>query len=354
MIDSFQKDPESFPHHGSVRYDNIFCDVEDHLNSKVHKNVVTFAAIRDGSGYLTDHGPDHIAMVMRRAASLVGSSPDPDSSIHITPYEAFILLMSIHCHDVGNIYGRDGHEARITDVISKIPDYSKLKASEWRQIIQIASVHGGTVDDDKDTIGRVIAEGSMDLLGKQIRPQLLAANLRLADELADDHTRADDFGLISGSIPEESEVYHRYAKCLESVIINGKEQAIDLRFNLYPDDMTTQFGKKREKTGEIERTFLMDEIHERTRKTFCELLYCMKFMRSSPCNFQKVTVRTSAFIDPVRSTTPFHNYTYVLRERGYPNQHKTSLKELCDNFEDLDGIQLKDAYERALNNAKPT
>jgi hypothetical protein len=49
--------------HGAVKYDGIFTDVENYLNGKVHKGVVAHAAIRDGSGFLTDHGPDHITMV---------------------------------------------------------------------------------------------------------------------------------------------------------------------------------------------------------------------------------------------------------------------------------------------------
>lgn len=349
MMQKFQSEPESFPSHGTVKYDSVFSSVEDYLNTKVHKEVVAHATIRDGSGFLTDHGPDHIAMVMRRAAVLVDNSQDDTFTTKLNPYEAFILLMSIHCHDVGNIYGRDGHERRIMDVIALIPDYGKLKPSEWRQIAQIASVHGGTIDKDKDTIGRVIAEGSMDLLGKKIRPQLLASILRLADEVADDHTRADDFGLCAKIIPKESEVYHRYAKCLESVLINKSEQEIALQFNLYPEDMLVRFGKRKLSDGTVEESYLLDEIHERTRKTFCELIYCMKFLRDWPNHFQKVSVKTNAFLDPKKSMSPFKTHTYVLRERGYPNQHKTSLKELCDTFDDLDGEQLKEACNQANN-----
>ena len=94
MIERFRADPENFPSHGAVNYDSIFTEVENYLNEKVHKKVVAHAAISDGSGFLTDHGPDHIAMVMRRAAVLVDSSKSDKFATELSPYEAFILLMS--------------------------------------------------------------------------------------------------------------------------------------------------------------------------------------------------------------------------------------------------------------------
>ena len=37
----------------------------------------------------------------------------------LSPYEAYLLLMPAHFHDVGNICGRQGHEKRIAEIIAK-------------------------------------------------------------------------------------------------------------------------------------------------------------------------------------------------------------------------------------------
>ncbi|QTN31147.1 hypothetical protein HZ994_02005 [Akkermansiaceae bacterium] len=342
VINSFRKNPEDFPNHGSVQYDAIFLNIEHELNTKVHNNVAAYAAIRNKGGFLTDHGPKHIEMVMRRASALINTSSNSGFSTNLTPYEGFLLLISIHCHDVGNIYGREGHESRILDIVGKIADFNKLKASEQRQIAKIASSHGGTVDGDKDTIGTIISEGTQDLMGKQVRPQLLAAILRLADELADEHSRADEFGLQNGQIPEESQIYHRFAKCLETVKVDRQNQRIKMEFCLYPDDMLTEFGYRKDEGGNILKKYLLDEIHKRTQKAFCEMIYCMKFMRGYSVNIQKIDVTLSAFCN---STEAFRIHSYVIKEKGYPMHIEKTIKELCEEFDDLDGASLKKQCE---------
>ncbi|MBL9185763.1 MAG: hypothetical protein JNN17_26685 [Verrucomicrobiaceae bacterium] len=347
MLRQFNKDPEEFPGHGQIAYDKIFLSVEQELN-KIHKEVGSFAAISDKQGFLTDHGPEHIAMVMRRAKELSDtSSDDKPFETPLKPYEVFILLLSCHCHDVGNVYGREGHEARIMDVIMKIPQYGELKPSEWRLIAQIATVHGGTIDDDKDTIGKAIASGQVDLCGKTIRPQLLAAILRLADELSDDSSRASNYGFKLGTIPRESEIYHRFAKCLETVRINTKDKCIELGFVLYPDDLNKPFGYlKATVKSKVKEKYLIDEIYKRTKKTFCELMYCMKFMRMWPNHYDRVKVDLKAFVSH-QSFAPFYALSFTLTDKGYPSQVSTDIKQLCDGFDGLDGSALKAKYEEA-------
>lgn len=349
MIARFRDDPEGFPGHGEVHYDKIFLNAEQELNT-LHKEVTTFASISDKQGFLTDHGPDHIAMVMRRAKDLSDTSRSGrEFQTELTAYEVFILLLSCHCHDVGNVYGREGHESRIMDVIGTLSQYKQLRPSEWRLIAQIASVHGGTIDDDKDTIGRAIASGSVDLCGKQVRPQLLAAILRLADELSDESSRASNFGTRLGIIPRESEIYHRFAKCLESVRINTADKCVELGFVLYPDDLDHLFGYKKTDENTILETYLVDEIYKRTKKTFCELMYCMKFMRMWPNHYERVKVDLKAFVGH-QSYTPFYSNAYVFNDKGYPTQQTMNIRDLCEGFDGLDGLGLLQKYEEAKCN----
>jgi hypothetical protein len=350
FIDQFQQNKEAFPSYGKVDYGDIFKLTHSHLMEKVHNTVVTRGLIADKMGYLTDHGPEHVTMVMRRAADLLKiKTEEGNFKIELYPYEVFLLLLAIDFHDVGNIYGRNGHEARIRDVMSRITTLGTLNELERNTIAQIASTHGGTVDDDRDTIGKVLPEEPLEFGGKTYRPQLLAAILRLADELSDESVRADTFALNQNGIPKESEVYHKYAQRLGSVKITPEEKKVKLRFTLYADDVLNQFGKSIEKSGKIKTVYLLDEIHDRTKKTFIEMIYCLRFMRRDlSVQLNALDVKISVY-DKDSSPAPFKEMAYTIKERGYPDISKTTLKQLCDNFEDITGKTLKAQYKAVQN-----
>src|SRR5258708_29280378 len=58
---------------------------------------------------LTDHGPRHIQNVLQNAERLIDRK-------YFTAVELYSLCMMILFHDVGNIFGREGHERRIAKV----------------------------------------------------------------------------------------------------------------------------------------------------------------------------------------------------------------------------------------------
>src|ERR1700735_113276 len=60
---------ESFPR--GYDYKTQFLNLQNHLNAYYHSHVTTAAALSDGSGFLTDHGVDHIKTVITRASRLL-------------------------------------------------------------------------------------------------------------------------------------------------------------------------------------------------------------------------------------------------------------------------------------------
>ena len=77
----------------------IYKNTEDYLYEEVHKDVVIGAALH-GDGLLNDHGKGHVKTVIQRAGLILG-----DRIEELIGYEIFILLLAIHFHDIGNIYG---------------------------------------------------------------------------------------------------------------------------------------------------------------------------------------------------------------------------------------------------------
>jgi hypothetical protein len=107
-----EQDKKKFPQNGKVDYCKQYALAAEYLNNNVHKHVNPFAVLKDG-GFLTDHGPDHIKTVIKRASDLVSTT-----EFDLEPYEVYLLLMAIHFHDVGHIKnGRYQHEINSKYVI---------------------------------------------------------------------------------------------------------------------------------------------------------------------------------------------------------------------------------------------
>jgi hypothetical protein len=349
MLDGYQEfHTANFPGGSKTHYDQVLLSTHKHLNEQLHHTVQARAELHDTGVYLTDHGPKHIELVMKRASELVRSekslrSVGTKSEFYqscLTPYEVFLLALAIHFHDVGNMYGRDGHEQRIFEEMQKIgplaiPHHQKIIIS------RIAACHGGKIDGSKNTIG-TLPEGWDQDGEARYRPQCLAAVLRLADELADEHSRADNYGLLTPTaLPATCLLFHKYAAGLR-VGINPLAGYISLKFGLYVDDLKTPFKKLLKDKSVIDQ-FLLDEIYERTLKTYSEMQYCARFMRSLESSFHEV--RVDIVIYPHSQTsTPVRQFNFILGDTDYPDysgKERDALSKLARNFNELpDGAQL--------------
>ena len=290
-----------------------FFRFEEYMNDKWHKNVNLGAAL-SGDGLLTDHGVQHISSVIRHAYEIL---VDP---MQLTGYEIFLLLISIHFHDLGNISGRLDHEKKIVDIIEEMGTLLPLDVAEKIFVTAIATAHGGYIDGDKDTIRAINVDKQYD--GVNIRCQLLAAILRFADEISDDLYRADFKGI---DVPEKNEVYIEYSRSLVPITINGET----LKYTFYVQHELTQ---KKIRKGK-EEVYLYDEILDRTTKCMRELEYCKKYAY----NFIQLTTMdvTINFLYPKSSLKIRETLAYRLTLHGYPDEKNTTITNYLDKFGNL-------------------
>lgn len=325
-----EKEKGGFPF-CEVNFPQLYLETEKYLNKKLHPQVVSGAAA-NGSGYLTDHGPRHVGMVIQRASLLLGKNIS-----RLSGYETFLLLLAIHFHDVGNALGRETHERQIAKVMTECKLSSDIDTAVRRLIVKIAAAHGGKTDDgSKDTIGEI--EPEVFINGVQVRPALLAAILRFADELADDHTRTNELMNNINAIPEENRIYHLYSSCLQPVGISGR--SINFQFDLNRSDVCKTFLK------DNEECYLYDEILMRMKKCYCELLYCSRYAEGL-LNFSAINVSISVFDDNTGFTCLYKD-TFSLRICGYPDDAvaKPITSILKTGLKCLNGGQLKKMLER--------
>jgi hypothetical protein len=335
--------PQAFWRDGSVNYYERYTRIADFLNQRIHPHTVEGAlaaqiarveeAVKKGisgsalldivmqnNSWLTDHGPEHVKTVILRASKLLSAS-----HCALYPYEIYILLVAIHFHDVGNIYGREEHEKQIAKVMSTM-DESIIGNDDFekRLIRSIAAAHGGSVNGDQDTIRHLPYQRFVK--AQKVRPHLLAAVLRFADELAEDYTRASRFALENNLLLQASAVYHQYAERLREV--NIEDGTIDIYFELNKDIAIRQFAK-----GE-KQTFLLDEIFDRTLKIHREHVYCMRYMREH-INLNSISVRIAIFKTDYMEE--LLKLDYKMEERGYPPKPVRGIHDICDNLKDTDG-----------------
>lgn len=313
---------DSFPEH-DIDYFERFRRIDEYVNREIHPTINVGAAVNSTQlagakpTWLTDHGPEHIATVIQRASALC-CKPKPV----LNPYEVYLLLVGIHFHDVGNIFGREHHERKITEVMGKL-DQTLIGSDklQHRMIRDLAMMHGGEAvvgpPGNKDTIGQLKYAAT-----KTPRIPLLAAILRLSDELAEDHTRTNRF-IIEGAIPQEAEAYHLYADRLREVRVESDEHRVELVF-----EINEAIANRRVHKGKDE-IYLFDEILRRTIKTHSENVYCSRFMRHViHIDHVRVTIKIcSEDYMKVRD-----KLVYVLREQGYPSSTAT-IADLCPDLQ---------------------
>lgn len=304
----FARNRNTFPRGGAVDYPTVIAGWIAQLESFLLPYVTSGANALEGAGHLTMHDREHVERVRQVASNLIVQS----DSIDLTHFELTLLLVAVYLHDVGNVLGRSRHESQITRTLTAAGTQLSIDKIEYATAKQIAGVHGGTVAGSKDTISTL--PESQAVSGAPVRLRLLAAILRLADELADDPARANHIQLNAGVLPEGAEVYHIVANALHSQMPDSRTREITLNFSFNDPGM---FKRKLGKGSG--RVHLLQEIYDRSMKTFSEARYCSRFMRPF-LEFERVKVDVMIFDEALM---PMHNIVYTIAEHGYGTQSST-------------------------------
>ena len=269
------------------RYQQIL----SYLEKEVYPNIdAGLSALSTESGFYTLHDKHHFDEVVRYAGELLGCNDKNTETFDLlTAYEIFVLLVAIRIHDAGNMYGRERHEKRAYQILIKMGDATGSDRTEKTFIADIARAHGGkTLNGNKDTIGQL--KPKIPYHSLEIRAQLIAAVVRFADEICETQSRAARILLEDDALPEQSQIFHKYASRIQSVRVIPTESAllnnyagrgcpleVAIDFNLQIEDCYRKWNKT--ENGNIIKIYLIDEIISRLDKMSRERQYCAKFMR---------------------------------------------------------------------------
>ncbi len=318
-----------------INYYHSYMVIKKYLIDNVYKDVASAANLKEKEEgmYYNDHGIGHVDTVIDRASELVKSE-----YCDLNAKEVYFLLCAILIHDIGNIFGRTGHEARHHEVISHIMNDFSNDTAEQTIIIEIAKAHGGrTSRDSKDTISELLTEKHYG--HEKVRTRLISSILRFADEIADDRTRASHAMLNNNQLVESpSEIFHAYSACLDSVIVKHHDNAIFIQYHIPIGFIQRKFKKLKSDS------FLVDEIYERIEKMHLENIYCQKYISKFiplsriEVNIEFMTSYKNPF-DSASSTPP--PIKFSIENKGYPESPSQGIFELCPNLSEgaikLDG-----------------
>ena len=333
---------DKFPRNQGANFVTRFNLIAETLNRAVHPHVGPGAALADGS-YLTDHGPDHIETVIQRASELLAYPPS--TYPQFSAYEIYLLLLAMHFHDVGNIFGRSGHEANLATVMQQFQTLTGEDMIEWRAIKDIAEAHGGDMNGNKDTISKLLPSGHV--RSERVQYRALAALLRFADELADDAQRAARYMEVFDLLPKSSQVHHAYSQSLHSVIVDAENFVVSLDFAFLRSDAMRKFGKgvAENLTSDV---YLLDEIYDRTIKMHLERIYCMRFLVGIS-RIDAINVRIDVYEDRQSMRPCCDTIGYRLEELGYPPGRDQGISQYCPSIQ-IDGAIL---CERLSSEQRP-
>lgn len=176
---------------------------------------------------ITDHGPGHVASVLANAGELLSINTEPSKLNHI---ELYCLILSILFHDVGNIFGRAGHQRKV----SRIYDYCRAEAAidnrEKNIVIKVCEAHCGEAPDGTNDTLKHITEFEF-LARSPIRLCTIAALLRFSDELEEGSKRTSRFMQKYCGYPPSGSIHHKYADISQIAIDRGNDR-IALTYNI--------------------------------------------------------------------------------------------------------------------------
>jgi hypothetical protein len=230
-----------------------------------------------------DHGPEHVKRVLEKFDQLIDGNPARLALLR--PYELFLAMLSILYHDIGLLKGRERHADTSALLVGDEHNDYLIDAHD-RDVIKAAVVsHSSSKDIAKET-----AEFPDEELigGQSVRPRVIAALVRLADELDEDYRRADPTLQSRLDLPEESRFFWEFCQRIGgikpdlasyTININVKFTADDVGWNVVVNGrqmpFIVAFGDKLAKINKELRTvnhFLPEALRYRSLKLFVKPL----------------------------------------------------------------------------------
>lgn len=333
LMKAAESNREEFPVQGTdywKRYDALLQNLRRHVYPNVNAGL---ACLSKSPGFYTDHGESHFDEVVKYAGLLIRKTLEGPKPA-LNGYEIYLLLCAIRLHDAGNITGREDHNNKVIALIMQYGGDITRDSAEAQLISEIAAAHGGrTFDNSKDTIGALQEDAVINATA--VRPRLLAALVRFADEICEHSSRAASHLIETGALPEQSKLFHYYAKSICGAFPDRDNKSFRLRLNFDISWLVDKFPTPPNEDGETQQKYLFDDALDRICKLNHERVYCNRFLLPQMQTDQIfVEISFTKFVKVAAAPVPIPQscdaIKFVIQDKGYPNVPDTWRTETPD------------------------
>lgn len=179
-----------------------------------------------------DHGPGHIERVLSNLAALLAGESIEHGLVSI--YEVFLAAVAVVAHDIGIIDGRKCHAERSAELLDLLASKNIFLFDPYSRAILDVAIRCHSSTTEIELACQHLAEVET-LHGHRVRPRLVAALVRLADELDEDHRRAVAWVQPLLPLPPSSLPYWEFCQRIAGVAINQNDIVFTVAFE--PDDV---------------------------------------------------------------------------------------------------------------------
>ena len=332
-IEDASNNPQDADHARAHGYATNFRAFEEKFYGEVHTQVdaglamdSASSALKDGStpDIMTIHGCRHVSDLIENLDKIAQEIARKSGATSLSPLEAYILLCAAHVHDAGNIGGRKNHPNRSRELIKK---YMHLfYDTESRQnIFDVARVHGGeSARFGLDKLREIPSDNFT-----FPRLPLLAALLRMADELSENPERVPDALINWFKASPKSNSAYKYARSFRGFELQNDTLSLVLR--AAPEQYASNDAEAPQAMTYFQHLEKKIDVIER------EARYCSQYGRP---DFNIRRIQVTVHFHEEDHPSPVSNTSVVTLEldRGYPNDLPL-LSERCAELSD--GVSLE-------------
>ena len=293
----------------------------EHLHPQVDGGLIVdgLRSVKDEElpNVMTIHGSRHIRDVVESLDKIGLSIEEKPRATPVSALEAYILLCAAHLHDAGNIGGRAGHPERSGEIIKDHPDL--FYDTETRHnIFDVARVHGGKSRKfGRDTFREINSDNFT-----FPRLRLLAAILRIADELSENSERVPAQLVARLAASPKSNLAYCYALCFRRFELQNDTLDVQLRVQPEQHEFVTEVDGKC--VGFFDHLeYKIDVIEKEAR-------YCAQYGRPD-FDIRRIRFTVEFFAASFPSVATNVSTLALDLDRGYPGE-LPALSARCDDL----------------------
>jgi hypothetical protein len=257
-------------------------------------------------------------------------------------------MSAVLWHDVGMVYGRSGHAARVAGMTAEVRAIGFPNPDIQRLVGEISLAHAGPDGLDKARQREDVSTANRQYT---VYPAALAALLRFADEVSENQARISH--ALLNQVPADQRIYWDYASCVAASIPDPSRRSVRISVNVPHSAAVTSHEISDATADGCQRAFatrtgktvitVIEYIISRLEKMNNERAYCApRFLRYVEMRELEVVLTLTKNNERVEG---YHDM-FILGDAGLRQSEYPSIELFSVFFEENDRWKPESLKER--------